>query len=104
MSTYSTPGLFGEIIHKNERGDVVGYSWPGMFDGSYNHYNANMELSGHSDPGIVASYVHIDNEGHRTGVTYEASPGYFTTYDEDGFAGTTLDTGYGGDSDFDFSF
>lgn len=104
MSTYSTPGLFGEIIHRDELGNEVGRSWPGLIPGSFDHYNANLELSGHSDPGVFASNVHMDTEGHRTGVTYEAMPGYFCTYDEDGFAGTTIDTGYGGDSDFDFSF
>ena len=102
MSTYSTPGLFGEIIHRDEYGNETGVSWPGMFGGSWDHYGSDGNIRGHSDPGVFAAYVHTDNYNNRTGTTYEASSGYYTTFDEDGFAGTTIAVGYGGDSDFDF--
>lgn len=104
MSTKSVPGLFGGIIHYDENGNEVGYSWEGVTTGGYNHYDANGNMVGYSDRGVFASYVHSDASGHRLGATYESMPGYYSSYGEDGFTGTTVETCYGADSDFDFDF
>ena len=34
-------GLFGQRIHYHENGNYAGKSWPGLFEGSMEHYDAN---------------------------------------------------------------
>ena len=65
----SFKGLFGQIIHYKD-GIKVGESWPGIFKGSYKHYDANGKYAGYSDPGIVADLIHHDKHGGYAGATY----------------------------------
>ena len=65
----SIKGLFGQIIHY-KGGVKVGESWPGLFKGSYEHYDANGKYAGYSDPGIVADLIHHDKHSSYAGATY----------------------------------
>ena len=65
----SVKGLFGQLIHY-EDGIKTGESWPGLFEGSYEHYDANGKYAGYSDPGIVANLVHHNEHGGYAGATY----------------------------------
>ena len=87
----SVKGLFGQIIHY-EDGRRVGESWPGLFEGSYDHYDADGRYAGYSDPGIVAELVHHDERGVYVGKTYTGLFGQKKHYSaEHGFAGETWD-------------
>ena len=65
----SIKGLFDQLIHY-EDGIKTGESWPGLFEGSYEHYSANGKYAGYSDPDIVADLIHYDEYGGYTGTTY----------------------------------
>ena len=65
----SIKGFFGQIIHY-EDGRYAGESWPGLFKGSFDHYDANGKYAGYSDPGIVADLIHHDMYGSYAGTTY----------------------------------
>ena len=65
----SVKGLFGQLIHY-EDGIKTGESWPGFFEGSSDHYDANGKYAGYSDPGIVADLIHYDKHGVYAGTTY----------------------------------
>ena len=65
----SVKGLFGQLIHY-EDGMKTGESWPGIFRGSYDHYDANGKYAGYSDPGIVADLIHHNEHGGYAGTTY----------------------------------
>lgn len=39
----SVDGLFGQKIHYDENGNYAGESWPGLFEGSLEHYDANEQ-------------------------------------------------------------
>ena len=69
----SVKGFFGQLIHY-EDGRYAGESWPGLFEGSYDHYNGSGRYTGYSDPGIAADLVHHDEYGSQIGKTY---PGLF---------------------------
>ena len=86
----SVKGLFGQLIHYKD-GQYAGESWPGMFKGSYDHYKADGEYSGYSDPGFVASLVHRDADGKRIGATYDDDFGHSTHYDVNGYVGNSFD-------------
>lgn len=93
-------GLFGEKIHY-ENGVKVGESWPGLFGGSYNHYDANGNYVGESMPGVFADQVHYDACGRHTGSSMR---GIFMTHTimDDGTGGETIDTLLGSESFLDF--
>ena len=83
----SHKGLFGQVIHYTD-GIKVGKSWPGLFDGSYKHYDANGKYVGYSDPGIVADLVHYNEYGGYAGTTYTSLLGEKRHYDVDhGYVG-----------------
>lgn len=65
----SIKGLFGQIIHYKD-GIKIGESWPGLFEESYEHYDANGKYAGYSDSGIVADLIHHDEQGGYAGATY----------------------------------
>ncbi len=48
----SVKGLFGQTTHY-ENGVKVGESWPGLFEGSQKHYDADGKYAGYSDRGIL---------------------------------------------------
>ena len=64
----SIKGLFGQIIHY-EDGIKVGESWPGLFEGSQNHYDADGRYIGYSDRGMIADLVHHNKHGNYIGET-----------------------------------
>lgn len=65
----SIKGLFGQIIHYKD-GVKAGESWPGLFEGSQNHYDAEGRYVGYSGRGIIADLVHHDEHGNYIGETY----------------------------------
>ena len=67
--TKSTKGLFGQIIHYKD-GIKIGESWPGLFSGSLNHYDADGRYVGYSDRGLIADLVHHDKHGSYVGETH----------------------------------
>jgi hypothetical protein len=85
----SIKGLFGQLIHYE--GDIkTGESWPGMFEGSYEHYDANGKYAGYSDLGIVADLIHHDEHGGYAGATYTGLLGEKNHYSaERGYVGET---------------
>ena len=85
----SIKGLFGQLIHY-EDGIKTGESWPGLFEGSYGHYDANGKYAGYSDPGIVADLIHHDEHGGYAGATYTGLLGEKKHYSADrGYVGET---------------
>ena len=85
----SVKGLFGQIIHYKD-GIKVGESWPGLFKGSYDHYDANGKYAGYSDPGIVTDLIHHDKHGGYAGTTYTGLLGEKKHYGaERGYVGET---------------
>lgn len=89
-------GLFGQLIHY-EDGRYVGESWPGMFKGSYDHYDANGRYSGYSDPGLFADQVHHNVNGRYVGETYNDPFGQKTHYNIHGYAGSSHEDLFGND-------
>lgn len=81
-------GIWGQLIHYQD-GVKVGESWPGLFDGSYDHYDANGSYAGHSDPGIVADLVHHDKHGSYISETYDGLFGEKIHHDVNGYAGSS---------------
>ena len=85
----SIKGLFGQLIHY-EDGIKIGESWPGLFEGSYELYDANGKYAGYSDPGIVADLIHHDEYGGYAGATYTGLLGEKKHYSaECGYVGET---------------
>ena len=79
----SVKGLFGQIIHYRD-GTRVGESWPGLFEGSLNHYDANGKYIGYSDRGFIAEQVHHDACGRILGETHTGFFGEKKHYGADG--------------------
>ena len=69
----SIKGLFGQTIHY-EDGIKIGESWPGLLNGSQNHYDAKGRCIGYSDRGMIADLVHHDERGNYIG---EMHTGFF---------------------------
>lgn len=44
----SVKGIFGQLIHY-EDSRYAGESWPGLFEGSYEHYDANGRYTGYGN-------------------------------------------------------
>lgn len=85
----SHKGLFGQLIHYKD-GIKIGESWPGVFEGSYEHYDANGKYAGYFDPGIVADLIHHDEHGGYAGATYTGLLGKKKHYStERGYVGET---------------
>ena len=102
----SIKGLFGQTIHY-EDGVKIGESWPGLFEGSQNHYDAGGKYMGYSDRGIIADLVHHDEHGSYVGETHTSFFGQKKHYGADrgylgepweGFAGDTTDLDEASDS------
>ena len=83
-------GFFGEKIHY-KNGERVGESWPGLFGGSYNHYDTEGVCVGHSDVGVFADEVHYDENYNRLGCSYRGLFGTTHHYDDDGYCGYSID-------------
>lgn len=112
----SSNGLFGQTVHY-ENGVKVGESWPGLFEGSQNHYDANGKYIGYSDRGIFADQVHYDERGNSIGETRTGFFGQKKPYSANhrhigntwnGFTGDTTDisdgAGFFGNQKSDDSF
>ena len=78
----SIEGLFGQIIHY-EDGIKVGESWPGLFEDSQNHYDADGRYVGYSDRGMIADLVHHDAYGNYIGETHTGLFGQKKHYSAD---------------------
>ena len=91
----SVKGLFGQLIHY-EDGIKTGESWPGLFEGSYEYYDANSKYAGYSDPGIVADLVHHNKHGGYAGTTYTGLLGEKKHYStKHGYVGETWEGFFG---------
>lgn len=87
----SIKGLFGQTIHYKD-GQYAGESWDGLIPGSQNHYDANGQYVGYSDPGFFADHVHHKADGTRIGETWTDDFGVSRHYSEtDGRIGTSYD-------------
>lgn len=102
----STKGFFGQLIHY-EDSTKVGESWPGLFDGSLSHYDADGRYIGYSDRGMIADLVHHDEHGGYIGEMHTGFFGQKKHYDADhgcigktweGFTGDTTDLDEASDS------
>ena len=93
-------GFFGEKKHYRN-GELIGESWPGLFGGSYDHYDADGHYAGHSDPGLFTDMNHYDADGKPVGYTQRGVFGNWNHYDEDGYTGTTVDTLFGETTELD---
>ena len=93
-------GFFGEKIHY-ENGVKVGESWPGLFGGSYNHYDSDGNYEGHSEVGLFNDYNHYDSDNNYEGSSMRGVFGGYDHYDSDGYAGHTRSTLYGEETTFD---
>lgn len=87
----SIKGRFGQTIHY-ENGVKVGESWPGLLEGSQNHYDADGKYAGYSDRGFIADQVHHDANGRYIGETHTGFFGQKKHYSADrGYVGETWD-------------
>lgn len=91
-------GIWGQLIHYQD-GVKVGESWPGLFNGSYEHYDVNGQYAGYSDPGIVADLVHHDEHGSYVGETHSGLFDQKVHYDTQGYAGSSYDGLFGDHTD-----
>lgn len=97
----SVDGLFGQKIHYDDMGNIVGESWPGVFPGSWEHYGSNG-YAGHSDPGVFADLIHHDANGRYLGDTWDGiSEEQKVHYDANGYAGDSWNTLIGTDTSLD---
>lgn len=95
----SIKGLFGQIIHYAD-GIRIGESWPGLFEGSQKHYDADGKYIGYSDRGFIADQVHHDANGRYIGETYTGFFGQKKHYSADhGYVGETWDGLFGDTTD-----
>ena len=93
----SIKGLFSQTIHYKD-GVKVGESWPGLLEGSQNHYDADGKYVGYSERGIFADQVHHDEHGNYVGETHRGFFGQKKHYSADhGYVGETWD-GFVGDT------
>jgi len=112
----SIKGLFGQIIHYKD-GKYAGESWPGLFEGSQKHYDADGRYIGYSDRGMIGELVHHDEQGSYIGETHEGLWGQKKHYSAnqdyvgetwDGFIGDTTElsevSGFSDSPDCDDSF
>ena len=80
---YSSPGLFGQINHYDEKGHKIGESRPGLF-GGFTEYDAKGHKIGESRPGFFGSLHHYDQSGKKTGESRLGLFGGINHYDEKG--------------------
>lgn len=71
---YDVPGLFGGTDHIDEHGNCIGYSMPGLFDGSVDHFNDRGEYIGSSYQGLFGEMNHVGADGSDLGYSM---PGLF---------------------------
>ena len=96
----SVKGIFGQTIHY-EDGVRIGESWPGLFEGSQNHYDATGKYVGYSDRGLIAEQVHYNEHGGYIGETHTGLFGQEKHYSTDrGFVGETWDSSLFGESTY----
>ena len=96
----SIKGLFGQTIHY-EDGIKIGESWPGLFEGSQKHYDANGRYIGYSARGFIADMVHHNTHGKYIGETHIGFFGQKNHYSTDrGYVGETWDDFTGDTTDF----
>ena len=102
MKIHSIEGMFGNIIHFDDEGNVAGESIPGVIPGTYTHYGSDGEalavtrpglfddmyhsdmsgeLIGSSAPNIIPFCTNYNAEGERIGETTVGFPGFDTTFD-----------------------
>ena len=93
-------GLFGEKIHYKD-GKKIGESWPGVFSGSYNHYDQAGTKVGYSRPGLFADQVHYNNDHERQGYSNKGFFGLTNHFDKDGYVGSSIDTVFGEETDLE---
>ena len=88
---YGTPGIFGNTIYRNEFGEIVGESRPGIIPGTTEIYNEHGQhigygtesifggqnfysdldgYAGYSQPSLIGESIH-DAEGKTVGHGYE---------------------------------
>lgn len=95
----SIKGLLGQIIHYKD-GLKIGESWPGLFGGSQNHYDAEGRYMGYSDRGTIADLVHYDEHGNYIGETHTGLWGQKNHYSADqGYVGETWNSFIGDTTD-----
>ena len=95
----SVDGLFGQKLHYDEMGNLVGESWPGLFEGSWEHYDQNG-YAGYSTPGLFADQVHHNANGQYVGDTWSGiADEHKIHYDTKGYAGDSWDTLTGSSTD-----
>ncbi len=87
-------GFFGQFIHYKD-GVRVGESWPGMIDGSYNHYDQSGNYAGYSDPGFFAEQAHHNAQGGYVGETWTDDFDVSRHYDDRGPAGESFQDSFG---------
>ena len=96
----SIKGLFGQTIHY-EDGIKIGESWPGLFEGSQKHYDANGRYIGYSARGFIADMVHHNTHGKYIGETHIGFFGQKNHYSADrGYVGETWDDFTGDTTEF----
>ena len=77
----------------NENGNNVGESWPGLFEGSMEHYDASGQYAGYSDPGLFADHVHHNANGQYVGETWSVLTNeHKIHYGTKGYAGDSWST------------
>lgn len=97
----SIEGLFGQKYHYDENGELVGESWPGLFEGSWEHYDKHG-YAGYSSPGVFSELTHHDANGKYMGDTWQGvAPEQHIHYDIDGNTGDSWDTLTGTDTFFE---
>lgn len=84
----SIPGLFGEYIHYDEKGNKIGKSVPGLF-GEYINYDNKGNKVGKSIPGLFGDYITYDKKGNKIS---RSDKGLFGEYYTNGKNGKSTST------------
>lgn len=100
MNIRTERGLFGQYINYQD-GKKVGEVWPGLFERSYNIYDADGNYKGYTDRGIIADRVTYDDHNEFVASSHEGMFGALNHYDSDGYMGTTVTGMFGYDTELD---
>lgn len=96
---YGTPGIFGNTIYRNESGEIVGESRPGIIPGTSHYYNADGQHVGYGTESIFGGEnLHSDTDGFMGytqpslfGESIHNADGEYVGHGYDGLFGPNID-------------
>lgn len=89
---FNTEGFFGMTYHTDSDGSDLGFSMPGLVDGSTDHFGPNGEYLGSSYEGFFGMTNHVGADGENMGFSMPGLFGGTDHFNDAGsYAGSTYD-------------